>query len=506
MYADLLHPANLFVSLVIVASLTAVVVRFIKVPYTVALVVAGLIVGSFGGVHAEITPELVLVVFLPALLFEAAWNVDFNALRRDWLPITLMATIGVVVCMAVAGSFLYFFGHFDLKLAMVFAAMLSATDPVSVVSMFRKLGVSKRLTTLMEGESLLNDGTAVVAFKVASAMALTATSVTVESTVSQFGISFVGGLALGGAAGIAMSLITRLFDDHYLEITFTIIAAYGTFFLGEHLGVSAVIAAVTAGVVMGNFGKRFGMSPTTRLAVHSFWESAAFLVNSVLFTMIGATIDLGSLLADWRLILVAIAAVLVSRLVVVFLTPSPDRISWQWRTILFWGGLRGALSMALALSLPVDFPAREELLHMTFAVVLFSLLAQGLTIEPVVKWLKINVLDEHERKYRMLRARMMSTAVVRRNLIGFRNSQQVSLPTFEQLSKKLEAELDGVEAELKVLREEHPELGEFELEETERELALLQKDHLRGLSHQGYLDESQLHELTSELDSKLDVH
>ncbi|MCA9802773.1 MAG: Na+/H+ antiporter [Cyanobacteria bacterium HKST-UBA02] len=504
MHAELLQPANLFLALVVVASITAVVVRFIRVPYTVALVVAGLLVSSLTGLKAAMTPDLVLIVFLPALLFEAAWNIDLAAFRKDWLPITLMATAGVVASVLLTGSVLYFFGGFDVRLAMVFAAMISATDPVSVVSMFRKLGVSKRLTMLMEGESLLNDGTAVVAFKLASSMALAGAAFSFETTLHNFAFNVLGGLALGAAAGLVFSMITRLFDDHFLEITFTVISAYGAFLFGEQIHVSPVIAAVTAAVIMGNYGKRYGMSPTTRLAVHSFWENAAFLVNSVLFILIGATINLGELLADWKLILVAIAAVFAARFVVVLLTPARDKIPWQWKLILFWGGLRGALSMALALSLPVDFPARNEILHMTFAVVLFSLLAQGLTIEPLVKALKISVVDEQERRYRTLRARLMTLFATIENLDSFRRLHQISHETHEKLKANIKLEIDSVEADLAKLKEEHPHVLAFEINETERELAIMQKDHLRHLAHADLLDEGQLAELTASLDARLE--
>lgn len=506
MHAELLQPANLFLALVVVASITAIVVRFVKVPYTVALVVAGLIVSSLSGLKAEMTPDLVLIVFLPALLFEASWNVDIKAFQKDWMPITLMATAGVVVSILLSGGLLYFFGGFDIKLAMVFAAMISATDPVSVVSMFRKLGVSKRLTMLMEGESLLNDGTAVVAFKLASTMVLTSAAFSVGNTAYDFLFNVAGGLALGCALGFLISFATRFFDDHFLEITFTVIAAYGTFLLGEHFHVSPVIATVTTAVIMGNYGKHYGMSPTTRLAVHAFWENAAFLVNSVLFILIGSTIDLPGLLDDWKLILVSLLAVLVGRLVVVLVTPSKEKISWQWRVILFWGGLRGALSMALALSLPVDFPMRLEILHMTFAVVLFSLLAQGLTIEPLVKRLKINIIDEQESRYRLLRARVMALVSMQKNLEAIRGQRQISGQTHRALTASLADELKLVEDEIEALKEAHGHIVQFEIDETTRELIILQKDQFRRLAGSGFLDEEQLAELTAELDAKLDQH
>lgn len=505
MHTELLHPTNLFLALVIVASLTAVAVRFIKVPYTVALVVAGLLMSMFGDFNMQMTPELVLLVFLPALLFEASWNIDLKHVKSDWVPITIMASLGVVVSVALSAAVVYFVGGFDLKLAIVFAAIISATDPVSVVAMFRKLGVSKRLTMLLEGESLLNDGTAVLAFKLAVATVLTSASVSVGSTVVAFSVSVFGGLALGVAAGLLMSALTRFFDDHYLEITFTIILAYGTFMLAEHYHLSAVLATVSASVILGNFGKRFGMSPTTRLAVHAFWENAAFLVNSVLFILVGSTIKVGELLADWKLVLVALLAVACARLVVVFATPSREPISWTWRVVLFWGGLRGALSMALALSLPVAFPGRDEILHMTFAVVLFSLLAQGLTIGSLINRLKINVSDENEKSYRLLRARLMAKVQTRGTLSMFKESHQISVASYDALSARLESEIKSVEAQLNALLAGSPESFKFELSETERELIILQKDHLRHQLEQGSLDENQLGQLIAELDQQLEA-
>ena len=353
------------------------------------------------------TPELVLLIFLPALLFEASWNLDITALKRDWLPITVLATVGVLVCMFAVAALLHFAGGINVQNALLFGAMVSATDPVSVVALFRQLGMDKRLTMIIEGESLFNDGTAVGLFQLVLAVVVSGAQWSIPSTIGSFFLVMLGGALLGALLGYAASRITSAFDDHLLEITLTMVTAYGGFLIASHLKVSPVITVVAAGIVVRQLWQpHWNVGATTRLAVNSFWEYAAFLVNSILFLLIGLQVQVPLLLKHAQLVGFGVLAVIISRMLVVYgicpfvsteRLPIPDK----WRHLLFWGGLRGALVMALALSLPLNFPEREALINLTFGVVLFTLLVPGLTVEPLVRLLgmapKQDTLTQYQR-------------------------------------------------------------------------------------------------------------
>jgi len=396
--------------LLMVASAVGLAVRWVKVPYSIALVIVGLAMGASHLLpHVAMTPELILLIFLPALLFEASWNLDVKELLHDWRAIFLLAVPGVLLAMAVGAGVMHLLGALSWPMALLFGAMTAATDPISVLALFRKLGVDHRLTLILEAESLFNDGTAVVLFKLVLAVAMASaaavaagSAVVVDYSPTGVAVDFVfsvlGGSVVGLAVGFISSYVTRFFDDHLLEITITTIAAYGSYLLADQFNVSAVIAVLMAGIVVGNYGSRQHMSTTTRLAVDAFWEYAAFLVNSLVFLLIGLQIDL-PLLAKYSVQIGAgIVAILVARLLIVyifgFIIASKDRpLPMPWKHMLFWGALRGSLSMALALSLPLSFDQREEMIVITFGVVLFTLLVPGLTIEPLARLLKLSGID-----------------------------------------------------------------------------------------------------------------
>ena len=364
-------------------------------PYAVALVIAGLVIGlSNVAPHISLAPDLVLTFFLPPLLFEAAWNLNIQVLKRDWLVITALATIGVIICMFTLGGMLYAFCKISMSVGLLLGAMLAATDPVSVIALFRKIGIDQRLTLILEGESLLNDGTAVVAFQLVLFTMTSAGHWSVADVVCKFFLVIFGGAMIGAFLGYVSSLVTSAFDDCMLETSLTIVTAYGSYLIADYFKVSSIIAVVAAGIVIGNYGRRIGMSPDTRLAVNAFWEYAAFMANSLLFLLIGLQIKL-ALLANYAgLITVAVLAAVIARLVAVYgicyLAPSKRwPIPTAWRHLLFWGGVRGGLAMALALSLPSTIAHRGEIINTAFGVVLLTLLVPGLTLDPLIRFLRL---------------------------------------------------------------------------------------------------------------------
>ena len=234
---------------------------------------------------------------------------------------------------------------------------------------------------LLDGESLLNDGTAIVFFTLSLSLVAGA-RVTLGQLTTDF-LMIVGfGALIGTAVGLAVSQVIKQIDDAMIEITLTTIAAYGSFVAAEHFGYSGVIAVVVAGVLCGNYGAPTGMTPTTRVAVDAFWEYVAFALNSIVFLLIGLEVQLDALFSSWKAILVAYLVVTAGRAVVIFVVSgllriTREKIPWPWSVVLMWGGLRGALPMVLVLSLPNDFLHRELLVTMTFGVVMISILVQG---------------------------------------------------------------------------------------------------------------------------------
>jgi CPA1 family monovalent cation:H+ antiporter len=392
-----MHPETALLVLFIVATAVAIATRRIKIPYTVALVLAGLGLGAthaVDGVH--LTKDLLYAAFLPGLLFEAAYHLPAAALRDNARSILALAVPGVVVAVGATAILVVKSSEaadlargFGWSHACVFAALIAATDPIAVVSLFKSLGAPKRLALLIEGESLVNDGTSVVLFTIVYA-AVTGGKLGVVAGVLQF-VEVMGvGFAIGAAVAFAASHVIRHIDDPMIEITLTTIAAYGSFVAAEAFHFSGVIATVTAGMVCGNFAAPRGMSPATRVAVESFWQYVAFALNSLVFLLVGIEVRIGILLAEWRPILLAFIAVSVGRALVVFLVAlllrrTREAIPWQWSLVLTWGGLRGALSMVLALALPPEFPFRQLIVSMTFGVVLLSIVIQGTTVGPLLR-------------------------------------------------------------------------------------------------------------------------
>ncbi|MBI9049679.1 MAG: Na+/H+ antiporter [Anaerolineaceae bacterium] len=361
---------TLIIELLLIASLVAIVVRRLHIPYTVALVLVGLVLTTQSPVKLELTPELILAFFVPPLVFEAAFHLNVNELRRNLVTILVLAVPGVLLTTLIVGGILSFGIGLALPVAMVFGSLIAATDPVAVVALFRLLGVPKRLSVLVEGESLLNDGTALVLFNMMLAIVVTGQFNLVESLVEFVKVA-TGGIILGMLLGWVISRLISNIDDYLIEITLTTVLAYGSYLLAENFHFSGVLAVVAAGLVTGNIGPQ-GMSPTTRIVLYNFWEYITFLVNSMVFLLIGLEVDISALIRNWQAILWAIAAVLIARLIVIYglswvTSKLSEPISRRWRHIMFWGGLRGALSLALVLSLPLTFgPEREMLRTMAF--------------------------------------------------------------------------------------------------------------------------------------------
>ena len=382
------------VAMLSVAALAALVVARLRIPYSVTLVVLGLIAGVLlprGTI--QVTPELVLLVLVPGLVFEAALRLDLEHLRRTFGWIVLLAAPGVVISAVIVAFVLQAGIGLRFELGIVVGAMVAATDPVAVIATFRRLGVPRRLATLVEGESLANDGTALVLF----AATVTAISghASVAETAQEVIVAVAASIGIGLVAGWLASRLIAMVEDHAIELTLSIAAAYGTYLLADGLGQSGIIATVVAGVVIGTHGRAVGLSPRALEALDVVWELIAFLLTAFAFLLVGLAISVSDLINGADAILWGVIGVIVARVVVVYglvggsARVIGERAHWPkppiaWLHVMFWAGLRGAVAVAMALSLPADFPQRALLQEVTFGVVLFTLFVQGTTAELVV--------------------------------------------------------------------------------------------------------------------------
>ena len=504
-----MHFESAFVLLFAVATAVALVARWIKIPYTVALVVAGLVLGSAKIIDPpHLTKELLYAVFLPGLVFEAAFHLDALKFWQNKLAIHALAVPGVAAAIGLTAimlqpvvSALHVVDGFHLSHALVFAALIAATDPIAVVALFKTLGVPKRLAVLVEGESLLNDGTAVVFFTLILGVVSGGTS-SVGGAVLDF-VRVVGlGTLIGVIVGYLASKLTQQVEDPMIEITLTTIAAYGSFLIAEQFHLSGVIATVAAGMLCGNYGARTGMSPSTRIAVESFWEYVAFALNSIVFLLIGFEVHIDAILHSWQAILAAYVAVTIGRatliyLVTLILRRTRETIPWAWSAVLTWGGLRGGLSMVLALALPKDFPHREMLVTMTFGVVILSILLQGLSMGPLLR--KLGLIgsradrEEYERERGLMRTKSAALSALDQLLKdGTVHPEAVTRVREEYAGAVADAEqrIKDMHLQAEALREED-EIA------ARRHLLLVEKDTVQSSFRKGSLSQ-EVHDLLME--------
>ncbi|MEO0532967.1 MAG: sodium:proton antiporter [Cyanobacteria bacterium P01_A01_bin.123] len=465
-----------------VATLSRAVSWLRNIPYTLLLLLVGLGLAVLDVRLINLSPELILFIFLPPLLFEAAWNIKWSNLKRDAVPILLYAIIGVIICIGGLVLGLGVFGVTSLSTALLVGASLSATDPVSVVALFRELGVDKRLTTLMEGESLFNDGVAVVAFNLLLGIAVGVDQFDVSVTIAQF-LVFVGiGVSIGGLIGFGISFLTQRFDLPLVEQSLTLVSAYGTYLVAEQLGGSGVIAVVTTGLILGNFGSRIGMNPRTRLVVSEFWEFLAFFVNSIVFLLIGDQVVFSNLANYLDSIAIAIGILLLTRAISIYGLSSLSNlftqsdISLNGQTLLWWGGLRGSVSVALALSVPAVLPQREEVIAVVFGVMLFTLLVQGLTTKPLLESLDLLTDQPLRVEYSQLVARRVALNRVLDRLSALKQNQEIDLEFCEYQIALVEGQLEEVQTNISKLEGRHPEIREFAAEQLREELLAIESD------------------------------
>ncbi|MBN2388089.1 MAG: Na+/H+ antiporter [Anaerolineales bacterium] len=505
---DIFLIEEIAVGLLLLATIVGILARRLHMPYTVGLVTVGILLAFlYQEFHFDVNPDLILGIFVPPLIFEAAFHLSFQDLRRNVVPILTLAVAGVLVTTFLVGGVVTLGTGLPFAYAILFGAMISATDPIAVISLFRTLGVPKRLQLLIEGESLFNDGTAIVLFGLAISM-VDSGSFSIISGLANFlriaGLGVIIGLLLGWLASL---LISRI-DDYLIETALTFVLAYGAYVVAESLHVSGVLAVVTAGLINGNIGPR-GMSPTTRIVVFNFWEFISFLTNSFVFLLIGLVINVPLLVANWQAILWGILAALLARLLIVYgLFPRSNVIPLKWKHVLFWGGLRGAISLALALGLTSQLGSTysPQLQAMVFGLVIFTLLFQGTTMSGLLRRLGISPFEQGREDYDLRRARTAATSSGYAHLKRIHSRGMISSHVWGIISDALNPYIKGLTDSVQSVLQMNPQVEAEELDSAWREFLRHQRNVVTELFSERSISEDVCADLTNRIDELLASH
>ena len=394
-------PQQRFLLLLILVGALATVLGLVSkrarlLPYPVVLAMAGVAVGLLPGEQLpRIDANVILLAFVPGLVFEAALTLDLAELRRRLIPVGLLATAGVALTVILIGTLTHLILGLSWASGMLLGAILAATDPIAVVTLLRRLKAPAGLAAILEGESLFNDGTGVAVFTAVLATILSGAPSAGDAALRFVEIA-VGGTAIGLAVGFLGLALLRFAEDAPLEILATLVIAYGSYLAADVVHASGIVAVVVSGIVVARYGTAIGRLHGPQLI--GFWNLLAFVLNAMLFILVGAALPVWRLAPVAAMVLVTFLIMVVTRAVPVYgllgvaaLRPPP--IPWGWRHVTVWAGLRGALSVALAL-LVADLAGVDKRVSLiAYGVVLLSLLIQGGLITPVTRVFKIEKAD-----------------------------------------------------------------------------------------------------------------
>jgi CPA1 family monovalent cation:H+ antiporter len=494
------------VELLLVAAGVGLLAKRLRIHYNIALVLAGAALGASQlAPEVALDPDLVLRVLLPILLFEAALATDLGRLRENLVPVVPLAVPGLLVTVAVAGGLLRAGLGLGFSLALLLGCLLAITDTIAVIASFRKVRVPARLATIVENESLFNDGTALVAFSTLLAVLARGRFDPVNG-VLELGWVTAAGLALGALAGYAAAQLLRRVDDHLMEIMVTVIVTYACSAAAEAAGASPILAVVVAGITLRAAGWEF-VTPSGRVAIRSVWEVAAFFVNSIVFLLVGLQMDFPGLLAAAPAIGWGLLALTVGRAAAVYPLLSALRlrgraIPLSWQHLMVWGNLKGGLSMALALSLPDWIPERTLLRTIVFGCALVTLTVQGLTLAPVARRLGVAGSSEarrlEEEQGRLLAARAAQSELDRLQRLGL-----VPLGLFQRMRAGYQGVIARSERQLQDLLVTHSGEAERQTRAVRRRLLAVEKSAIQDAVGSGILSDEGGAALTARIDESL---
>lgn len=507
--------------LLLVAVAVKSVAERLRLPFTVALVLVGILlkeIGSIGpaGLHflaeVRVAPEVILFVFLPTLIFESAYTMDARLLQRNLAPVLMLAVPGLVISTGLIGLLVWLATPFDLPAALLLGAILSATDPVAVISLFKQMGAPKRLTILIEGESLFNDATALVAAKILVGV-VAAGYLSWDAALSgggEFFRVFIGGIVVGWLLGLATGwVLGKVNNAPEIEISLTTALAYLSFFIAEHaFHVSGVMAVVAAAVVLGGWG-RTKISPPVAVYLDHFWEYMAFVANALIFLLVGLSVDLPALWASLVYLPWVVLAMLLSRAALIYglmplvgRLPGAQPVGMRYQSVMFWGGLRGAIALAIVLSLP-SFPHSELFMPLTTGAVLFTLLVQGLSIEMLMHYLRLD-RPPLANRLALLERDLTAQKMTLERLPDLQRGGQFAHYIAARLENRCRQNIAHVRAAIAALRRQemgpHEELMLLYLRAFSEEQAYYQR-----LYHNGHLSEGAYRELAAVLLLQIDA-
>jgi Na+/H+ antiporter len=519
------EPELLLLVLMVAVGGLSILAGTVRVPYPILLVLGGLVLGFVPGVPpAELPPDLVLVLFLPPLLYQAAFFSSPRDLRANARTITLLAVGLVLVTMsAVAVVAHTLVGGLSWAAAFALGAIVSPTDPLAATAIARRLGVPRRLVTVLEGESLVNDATALVAYRLAVA-AVVAGSFTLWEAGLQFVSRGVGGVAIGLAVGWLIAEARRRIEDPVVEIVLSVVTGYAAYLPAELLGASGVLAAVTAGLYVGWRAPQLA-SPSTRLLGFSFWEVLVYLLNAVLFVLVGLQLNLilTGFSGSSAVVLVGQAA-LVSAVVigvrvawgftVPYLVRALDRrpsqvarrVGARERLVSSWSGMRGAVSLAAALALPLNFPQRNLIIFVTFGVIFATLVLQGLTLPWLIRRLGVHRDDSEAQEE--LRGRLRATDAALARLEELASEEWTRDDTLERMRGLYQFRRRRLKARAGYLADDGSQDRSLAYQRLVRELLEAQRREIVRLRNQGEISNEVMHRIERDLDledSRLEI-
>ena len=496
---------ELFVFLLLAVAVLAGLGLRSGVPYPVALVLGGLVIGLVPGLPSpELDPDIVFFVFLPPLLYAAAIAVSAHELRANWAPITLHAVGLVLVTIAAVAVVANAVLGVPWAAAFVLGAVLGPTDPVSAAAVLDRLGVTGRSKTILEGESLVNDGTALTAYKIAIA-AVGGSAGSVVGVGAQFVAVAAGGIAIGLAAGWVFAHLRRLVTDPSLDVTLSVITPFVAYIPAEQVGASGVLATVAAGLYVGTRSLDI-IEPGTRLRTLAFWESAGFLLDGLLFLLIGVQVptildriddvDAATLTGYALLVFVVVMGM---RFLWMLIVPAalPSKTSREERIVIAWSGMRGGVSLAAALAITVDgFPQRDLVIFVAYAVIVLTLVLPGLTLSTLVKRLGLQESEEHRRNAAEARVRITQAGLERLDELEGDAPEHV----VQRLRDRYSSRLERLEARVEGDADERGQTDVAQAGKLMAEMIEAEREVLRAMRDERAFSDDILREVERELD------